>query len=63
MEEFKKRFDVDELPESNSYQEYAKKLSQFDYVISTRLHTNVITLSTNTRSYQLKHLVLKQRNS
>ncbi|MBS1761269.1 MAG: polysaccharide pyruvyl transferase family protein [Bacteroidetes bacterium] len=38
-------YDIQIFPQIESYLEYASKLSQFKYIISTRLHTNILALA------------------
>lgn len=47
QEKLKASFNIDALGEAKDYMEYAMQLSAFDYVISARLHTNVMALSVN----------------
>ncbi len=60
-EGFNTRFGIPSLTASESYLDYAQKLSQFDFVISTRLHTNVMSLSAGTPVIPIEGKVFKTR--
>ena len=45
--ELLEEFGIKGFPLINSYIDYAERLSEFKYIISTRLHTNILALSVN----------------
>lgn len=45
--ELLEEFGIKGFPLINSYIDYAERLSEFKYLISTRLHTNILALSVN----------------
>lgn len=40
-------YNIKVFPQITNYHDYASKLSQFKYIISARLHTNILALSSN----------------
>jgi polysaccharide pyruvyl transferase WcaK-like protein len=61
IERFKSDFNVDALEEVKDYREYARKLSGLDYVISARLHTNVMSLAVNVPVIPIEGKVFKTK--
>ncbi|MEO8772107.1 MAG: polysaccharide pyruvyl transferase family protein [Ferruginibacter sp.] len=61
QERFKTSFNIDALPEPKNYMEYAKQLSGFDYIISARLHTNVMSLAGGVPVIPIEGMVFKTK--
>lgn len=47
MKKVQAEFGIEPLTISNDYQEYTQKIADLEYVISARLHTNVMSLAVN----------------
>jgi len=48
IERLKKKFNVPLLEGHTNYKEYAQKLSEFDFVVSARVHTNMLSMVSHT---------------
>lgn len=60
-EGFASRFGIPTQESSLGYLDYAKKLAGYDFVISTRLHTNVMSLSAGTPVIPIEGKVFKTK--
>ena len=61
IEKFKTDFDIDVLEECNDYKDFAKHLSSLEYIVSARLHTNVMALAVNVPVIAIEGRVFKTK--
>jgi polysaccharide pyruvyl transferase WcaK-like protein len=61
INEFKSRYNIYAMEACSDYLEFQKKLAAFDYIVSTRLHTNVMSLAANVPVIPIEGLVFKTR--
>ncbi len=61
IEKFKSDYNIDILEESAGYLEFAKKISEFEYIVGARLHANVMALAVDVPVVAIEGLVWKTK--